>query len=378
MKIVHCADLHLGYRQYGMPERQDDYLVATAYIFKKAVELGADLINLGGDIFHSLHPPASSVYFLHSAVKQAIQAGIDVVGIDGNHDSTETAWLRVCNVVPLEQWDSAGKLILHTVKSSGITIAGLNGGRTANIRAALDKFVAGAAGQHVDILCMHLPLAEMAGFEGVEMSARDIADRVRPLGVRCVLLGDIHNYKETVIGGIRFIYSGSPEMTALDEQEHKSFSVIDITADDLQTSTVLTPTRAIVHKHLDNEAGLDTILADVKTATADPKRPPLVIVTYDPAVTGLRQKTEGLLLNKGLIRVVPLASGHTLDIFGQITERSDQYERKGAMRNLKEVIKAKFDEASDEFSLIVKCIEQPENVEPTMLQFAKTKGLDIK
>lgn len=375
MRIVHTADLHLGYKQYGMQDRENDFLVATAYIFRKAKELKADMINLGGDIFHTLHPSANAVYFLHSRISEAKAAGIRVVGVDGNHDCTESAWLKVCGAEPLDRWLGVDGSYVQT-SHDGIMLAGINGGSVSQIRADLDKLV--ELKPKLDIVCMHLPLAEMAGFAADNMmTARDIADKLKPLGVRCVLLGDIHDYKETVFNGIRFIYSGSVEMTALDEDADKTFTVIDITADDLKTQSYKIPVRPILREHINNDEGVDNLLVNIKNATADPRRQPLVVATYDPAVTGLRQSIEGVLQGKALYRLMALPQATNLDIFGELAEKKAVYERKGAMRNLSEIVNERFGESSDESALIVTCIEKPKEVENTIMTFAKGKGLKL-
>lgn len=373
MRIVHFADLHLGIKQYGMPERHDDFLVAAAYVFHRAIELKADVVHLGGDVFHSLHPQASEVYFLYQQVQAARAAGIRVVGVDGNHDCVESAWLKIIGVEPLARFEQ-GSPVATVI--GGVSFFGINGGRVSNIRADLDRLATNTFGR-LDVLSMHLPLAEMAGFEGVEMSCREIADKVAPLGVRIVLLGDIHDYKETVIGGVRFVYSGSTEMTAANENPDKTFSIVEIDAASLKTSVERIPVRPVLHYRVDGEADLDTLLANINSATADPRRPPMAMVTYDSSVVGLRQKIELLLKGRALARVVPAGAAAGLDVFGALVAK-ENYERKGAMRNLREVVAGRFGPESDEFKLIVDSIEKPDEVDHIMLQYARSRGLDVK
>ena len=373
LRIIHFADLHLGIRPYGMPERQDDFLVATAYVFDRAKALKADVIHMGGDIFHSLHPSAGIVLFLQSLIQDAQRSGIRVIGVDGNHDNVESAWLQILGAEPLAP---AGRQI-KTTTIKGVTFAGINGGRVANIRADLDRLATESFGK-IDVLSMHLPLAEMAGFEGVDMSCREIADKVKPFGVKVVLLGDIHDYKETVIGGIRFIYSGSVEMTASNENPDKTFSIVDIDGDNVKTSAERIPVRAMVHCHVGKDEDVDGLLAEIAKATVDPRRAPLALITYDSAVPGLRQKAEMVLRDKALFRILPLAAAQTADIFGQIANKTQQYERKGAMRNLRELVASKFGADGPELPLVLACIERPTEAKELALQFARSRGLDIR
>ena len=51
MKFIHAADLHLGYRQYGLAERFNDFSRVFRHIVDQAIEQQVDFVLLAGDLF---------------------------------------------------------------------------------------------------------------------------------------------------------------------------------------------------------------------------------------------------------------------------------------------------------------------------------------
>jgi DNA repair exonuclease SbcCD nuclease subunit len=376
MRIAHTADSHLGHKQYGFADRQDDYLAAVRHVFERSRELGADFMTLGGDQFQTAHPPASAVFGLYELVRDSVQHDIPVYGIDGNHDATGTQWLGVCGVQPLEIWDNNVPQVQQLVKDDEIiNIFGLNSSPGSIFRKRLQDLVRGckATDTVLDILFIHMPLADMWGMGLADVSAMEIATAVREIGTRLVLMGDIHDYKETVIGGVRFIYPGSSEMTASDEQPTKSFSVVDITRTELKTAVETIPTRPIVDVCIDTEKALDALLIDVQNATSAGRKP-IVMVSYNPDIRGFATRAASLLKDRALYKLVPRTRQPDGDLFQQIADQT--FERKGALRNLRDVLVQSFGDASDEYTLILQLLEDPDSVNDTIVKYAQAKGLD--
>lgn len=365
MKILHTADLHLGFKQYGFQERAEDFMLATAYVFKMAEKLGVELVILAGDQFQSVHPPAESVYFLYTCVHEAEAKGIKVYGIDGNHDASSDTWLRVCGVRPLQS---------VTYHGSDISIVGFNGAAPSVLRAKMQEL---ATKVHCDVVVLHTEIAEMCGYAGVDLTAAEVSHILRPAGVRLVLMGHIHDYKEAEIGGIRFIYSGSVEMTAKGEQPEKSFSVIDINKDHVQTAMYPIPTRPVFDVCIKTEPELDNLLADLTKAKDATQRMPMAIIYYDKNLPDFGKRAEALLQGKVLYRLIPqsLESIGKSDIFTQLNQQT--FERKGALRNLKDVLEQTFG-SSDEGVLVARMMDNPDQVYEIAMEYAKSKGLDIK
>jgi DNA repair protein SbcD/Mre11 len=101
VRLVHLADLHLGYRQYhrltanGINQREADVAATFARAIDQVIALGPDVVVVAGDIFHTVRPanPAIIHAFAQFARLRAALPSALVVMIGGNHDqprATET------------------------------------------------------------------------------------------------------------------------------------------------------------------------------------------------------------------------------------------------------------------------------------------------
>ena len=96
MKIVFAADLHIGANKFGSTaERWNQPLVE---LVDYAIEEKADVLALAGDVSHHRRPTTASAEFMYQQLTRAHDAGIQILGADGNHDdgvtdkSTSATW----------------------------------------------------------------------------------------------------------------------------------------------------------------------------------------------------------------------------------------------------------------------------------------------
>jgi len=104
--FVHAADLHLGYSQYCLETRREDFDSAFQELVDKTVELKPDFIIIAGDLFHHARP---SNITLENAIRnfgRLREAGIPVLTVDGSHDSAP----NIVTGTILNPLDSAGLL----------------------------------------------------------------------------------------------------------------------------------------------------------------------------------------------------------------------------------------------------------------------------
>ena len=89
LKFVHMADAHLGYRQYNCDERAIDFAQAFLSVIKFAIERKVDFILIAGDLFHKKSDiDPLTLAQATKALEKAKNAGIPVIAVEGNHDST--------------------------------------------------------------------------------------------------------------------------------------------------------------------------------------------------------------------------------------------------------------------------------------------------
>lgn len=360
MKFLHTADLHLGYRQYGFPEREQDIYKAVRHIVDDAIKTKVDAVIIAGDIFDTTKPQGYVVEFMQAEVARAAAAGVPVWGIDGNHDAVNNEWLRVCGITSL----SAGVVF---DAPDQVSFYGIDATRPAMFHNKIDELI--KEGKHIDVLVIHQAIAEMSDFT-TEIVAFDLVPKLQKLGVRYVAMGDIHGYKEMDIGGIRFVYPGSVEVKAIDEDHSKSYSVVDITKDSLKTAYVPIPTRTISEIHLTTQADLDALLTGLGT----PGKSPMVIVWYTPEASDLAKRAEAVLKDKNIMyRIVAVSTSAVGTIAMQMAKQS--LDRKDSLAQLRNAVKAFFEEGTDRYQLVLQMLETPDNTSNILKKYLKDKGV---
>jgi len=112
--FVHAADLHLGYSQYGLEARREDFDKAFQELVDKTIELKPDFMIIAGDLFHHARPSNVTLENAIKSFSRLREAGIPVLTVDGSHDSAP----NVVTGTILNPLDSAG-LIYHLPRHEG-------------------------------------------------------------------------------------------------------------------------------------------------------------------------------------------------------------------------------------------------------------------
>ena len=112
--FVHVSDLHLGYAQYGLEARRQDFDNVFAEVVDKAIELKPDFMIIAGDLFHQARPSNVTLENAIRNFKQLRDTGIPVLTVDGSHDSAPNT---ITGTI-LHPLDSAG-LIYHLPRHHG-------------------------------------------------------------------------------------------------------------------------------------------------------------------------------------------------------------------------------------------------------------------
>ena len=112
--FVHAADLHLGYAQYGLEARRQDFDKAFNELVDKTIELKPDFMIIAGDLFHQPRPSNVTLENTIRSFKRLKDAEIPVLTVDGSHDCAPNS-ITSTILYPL---DSAG-LIYHLPRHVG-------------------------------------------------------------------------------------------------------------------------------------------------------------------------------------------------------------------------------------------------------------------
>lgn len=262
MNLGHLADIHLGHRQYGLNQREDDMTSTFKATLQLIIQDDPDAILLPGDLFHSRN--------LRPKVLEAAEKGLGVVPDDvpvlvsrGNHDENLTprdvTWLNYLHrrehiilleadlendpkVAKCEPYDldepgeDAGFYDIET-DTGTVRVFGLQwrGARTDTALEKVAKGIQETAGEHgqpdYTILLSHFGIEDEVPALGGNVTHAELRD-VREV-VDYLALGHIH--KRYDANG--WIYNpGSPEAHATSEArndwDHGYYSIDLSQADD--------------------------------------------------------------------------------------------------------------------------------------------------
>lgn len=96
--FMHIADTHLGYEQYGVRERFNDFSRAFWDASSDAGERSVDCMIIAGDLFNKRAIDAMTLIHAIEGLRRLKDRGIPVIAIEGNHDRSYyrdgTSWLQ--------------------------------------------------------------------------------------------------------------------------------------------------------------------------------------------------------------------------------------------------------------------------------------------
>lgn len=205
MRFAHISDQHLGYMQYGLPERFNDFGDAWVNACKKVA--GCDFVILGGDLFHHRQ--------IGPEVLSQAEAGLKlltcpVYAIEGNHElprsDSELSWLHY---LELEGYLTILNCITKTpVKEGDFWLYGLPwlGAATNSIIDSIDF-------RPNSILVAH------AGYELMPSKhpGTILYETIRNKGLHMILLGHIHKpYQDGLVFNPGSLENVSAEEAAYD------------------------------------------------------------------------------------------------------------------------------------------------------------------
>jgi len=217
--MAHTGDTHLGYSQYHLPERREDFQAAFENVLADAVSEGVDAVVHAGDLFHDRQPSLSDVLGAVSALEELDDAGIPFLAIVGNHESKRDAqWLDLFETMGL-----ATRLGRDPTTVGGVAVYGLDFVSRAG-RADLD-YEFEPHDRDAAVLVGH---GLFAPFAHGDWDVREIL-RESPVAFDAVLLGDDHEPKTKRLEDpyeAWVTYCGSTERASAAETEPRGYNVV--------------------------------------------------------------------------------------------------------------------------------------------------------
>ena len=307
MKILHCADIHLGskieskFPKEKSNERKAELRASFSRMIEYANDNGIKVVLLSGDVFDSDRPLKKDKEFFYSVIRR--NPDIDFLYLRGNHDTMESyTEYDLENLKTFsETWQSYE---YENVVISGIELCAENA-RSFYSSLNLDK-------SKINIVMLHGQKSDS------EATGRIKLTKLKNKNIDYLALGHIHTFVEDKLDerGI-YVYSGCLEGRGFDEIGEKGFVEININ-------------REVTYKFIKNSYRvLDEITVDISD-TQD---------AYSAC-----KKVKGLVKNKheDIIRV-NLVGEVSYDCSGIEKEVEKQLERDYYFVNVKSKVLQKFD-----------------------------------
>lgn len=213
-RVLHTGDTHIGFRQYGLEERREDFAKAFLQVVRLALDESVSAVIHAGDLFEDRSPSAEDLLATLQGLFTLKDAGVHFLGVVGNHEQRRgVQWLDLFEELGLAVHLRADR----PFELEGIPIWGMDfSGRREIVPPSCDGGV---------LVCHQL-------LDAVEPDGELPLEKLMRSGARIVLLGDYHEYREWreryKNQEILVTYCGSTERWALDEVPERGVNIIDL------------------------------------------------------------------------------------------------------------------------------------------------------
>lgn len=278
MKFAHLADTHLGYRQFGLIEREKDFYEVFGKVIDKIIEEKVDFVIHSGDLFETEKPSPMALLEFQKGLLKLKGAGIPMYAIAGNHDSA----VRRGSIPPQVIFKKMGLKVISPINTNyihgDVFIAGLPfypASKSNVLKSKLVELSKKAAEHEKSILVLHQGIDSYINIQ-YELEIGDIPDNFDYYA-----MGHIHKYIVTDFGKGKLVYPGSTEVWKTDElknyHEHgKGFVVVDLDGAKPQIKRVkIDMPRTFIERSLDYN-NLDSGIAGIKETIADYEKQPIL------------------------------------------------------------------------------------------------------
>jgi DNA repair protein SbcD/Mre11 len=237
MLISHISDLHLGYAQAGLEEREEDVYKAFHEAIDLSIKEGVGLVILAGDLFHNPRPCGKAIITLGNALKKLKEKQIPAAFVLGEHDIS-----RLRDVPFAHIYSNLGlaKKLRHDEPFivGNCSVFGADKERRSNIDSLVEKLrhTGQIAKQHdgkKKVLVLHQGLTDLNKFAG-ELNSTDL-----PAGFDYYAMGHYHDHQEKRFGclGGPLAYPGSIDLTPSEgvKEVDKGFIITDMSGEEPST-----------------------------------------------------------------------------------------------------------------------------------------------
>lgn len=242
MRFAHLSDSHLGYRQFGILDREQDFYDVFARNIDKIIEMDVDFVIHSGDLFDNNRPSTEALLAFQKALLRLKEAKIPIYAIAGNHDSI----LRKDALPPQVLFKDIGLNLISpdnpAYNEGAVLICGIPYMPSSQGRALKDRYdqLSKIADKYIkSILVSHQGIDKWMHEDTYEIELSQL-----PQNFDYYAMGHVHNYVEEDFGKGKLVYPGSMEIWRTTESNNnyresgKGFVVVDLSYDIPQVERV--------------------------------------------------------------------------------------------------------------------------------------------
>ena len=283
MKFAHLADTHLGYRQFGLFEREKDFYEVFEKIIDKIIDEKVDFVIHSGDLFDNSRPAPVALLNFQKGLLRLKNANIPVFAIAGNHDSV----LRKGSIPPQILFKKFGLKLISPINTNymfkDVFIGGLpyyTASQDKNLKHKLADLSKKAAEHEKSILVLHQGIDKYFNLS-YELEIGDIPDNFTYYA-----MGHLHNYINDDFGKGKLVYPGSSEIWKTSEindykENGKGFVIVDLDgAKPIVKRIKIDLPRKFIEKTIDYE-NLAVEIEEIKKKIMDFDNKPILNLTIE-------------------------------------------------------------------------------------------------
>ena len=237
MQFAHISDTHLGYRQYGLLERENDFIESFREAVDEIIRERPDFAVHSGDLFEYSRPPTKALLTGQNAILKLKEEKIPVYAVAGNHDVV----MRRNTLPPQILYRDFGLKLISPRKpfyveenSSGNVFIGgapyASRYTSKHLKERIQEIERASLDYNKRILVLHQGLDRYMPYE-YELKIGDL-----PKTFNYCAMGHIHERIVDDLGEGKLAYPGSTEIWRSNEVEGykkngKGFYLVDMSGD---------------------------------------------------------------------------------------------------------------------------------------------------
>ena len=346
MKFAHLADTHLGYRQFGLIEREKDFYEVFEKVIDKIIEEKVDFVIHSGDLFETARPSPIALLTFQKGLLKLKGSGIPMYAIAGNHDIV----IRNDSIPPQVIFKKLGLKVISPINTNymhgDIFIAGLPfypSSQVKNLKSKLAELSKKAANHEKSILVLHQGIDKYFGYN-YELEIGDLPDNFNYYA-----LGHIHNYVNDNFGKGKLVYPGSGEIWNIKElkdyhENGKGFVIVDMDNEKPLVKRVkIDIPREFIRRSLDYN-DLESGISGIKETIKDFDKKPILDLDIHNIESDTNRVYEMINEELGDLSLMIRPTFHTVDE-EDIDIVMDENDSLGPKEILKEQLKTYDDES---------------------------------